>query len=69
MYRGRRRRVGAEVLSDGVSFRVWAPGRRRVAVVIEEPAGEIALTAGAEGHFEGIVRDAGPGTDYRFRLD
>ena len=69
MYRGRRRRVGAEVLSDGVSFRVWAPGRRRVAVVIEEPASEIELTAGADDHFEGIVRDASAGTEYRFRLD
>ena len=71
--RGRRLEVGAEVIpGEGVHFRVWAPGRRAVAVVLEGGPGSpesIPLDASAEGHFEGLVPGAGVGTRYRFKLD
>jgi maltooligosyltrehalose trehalohydrolase len=72
----RRFPVGAEYTPDeGTRFRVWAPKRRRVAVVLEEgqPSGrdarEVALDAEGGGYFSGLVREAAPGARYRFRLD
>jgi maltooligosyltrehalose trehalohydrolase len=63
----RRRRIGAEIISDGVSFRVWAPAHERVAVVLD--SGEIVpLTRERTGHFSAVVSNAGAGTKYRFRL-
>jgi maltooligosyltrehalose trehalohydrolase len=70
--------VGAEVQpAGGVHFRVWAPRRERVEVVLE---GGIAASSGAtplthelesegEGYFSGLVLAAGAGTLYRYRLD
>jgi maltooligosyltrehalose trehalohydrolase len=63
----RRRPIGAEVLGEGVDFRVWAPDHHDVAVVIGD--GDIALDSEGNGYFRGIVRDARAGTRYRFRLD
>src|SRR5262249_21781153 len=65
----RRRPVGAELIAPGrTHFRVWAPARRRVEVVIEGgPAVELAREARG-GHFSG-ESDAGAGSRYRFRLD
>jgi maltooligosyltrehalose trehalohydrolase len=65
---GRRFPIGAEPLSDGISVRVWAPSRKSVSVVIEG-GGTQPLAREAEGYFSGLVKDAGPGTLYRFRLD
>ena len=71
--RRRRLEVGAEVIpGEGVHFRVWAPGRRSVTVVLEGGPGSpnpVALTSSAGGYFEGLVAGAGPGTVYRYRLD
>lgn len=65
----RRLPVGAEVdpAGGGVHFRVWAPDRRAVAVVIDGRA--TPLTREPSGHFSGVVADARDGTRYRFRLD
>ncbi|MBY0524189.1 MAG: malto-oligosyltrehalose trehalohydrolase [Gemmataceae bacterium] len=72
----RRMLVGAELTSKGVHFRVWAPRRRKVRVVLETGPGtrndkptDFLLTAHDDGYFEGTVADAGVGTRYRFRLD
>ncbi len=73
----RRRPIGAEVVPGlGVHFRVWAPKRKTVEVVIEGGPGSsssgqhaAALQAEPNGYFSGLVTDAGPGTLYRFRLD
>src|SRR5262249_46337398 len=65
---GRRLPVGAEVVGGGVSFRVWAPRRRSVAVVIEGGAAT-PLHAEGNGYFSGLVPDPGEGTLYRYRLD
>ena len=35
MSRGASRHLGATLLEDGILFRVWAPGRRTVEVVVE----------------------------------
>jgi maltooligosyltrehalose trehalohydrolase len=74
----RRLPVGAEMQPEGgAHFRVWAPRRRRVAVVLEGGAGPTAgrerstfeLTAEGDGYFSGLVADAQAGMRYRFRLD
>jgi maltooligosyltrehalose trehalohydrolase len=71
--------VGAEVLpTGGVHFRVWAPRRMRVDVVLEEQmttasGGNDALTYELEqepaGYYSGFVASATAGTLYRYRLD
>jgi maltooligosyltrehalose trehalohydrolase len=63
--------VGAELLPQGgAHFRVWAPRRREVAVVLEGAGGgEFRLEPEANGDFAGRVAAAGAGTTYRFCLD
>ena len=66
--------VGAEPLPEGgVHFRVWAPRRRRVQVVLEgkREGGPRPLELDPEGngYFSGELPVAGPGTPYRYRLD
>ena len=70
----RRLPVGAEIAPDGgVHFRVWAPKRRRVDVVLEGPARAPArahpLEPEEDGYFSALVPEASAGTRYRFRLD
>lgn len=64
----RRYPIGAEPVSDGVHFRVWAPDRRDVAVVIEGHPIQHLATEG-DGYFSGRVPDVGSGALYRFQLD
>ncbi|MBY0513052.1 MAG: malto-oligosyltrehalose trehalohydrolase [Gemmataceae bacterium] len=63
--------VGAEVAPGGVHFRVWAPVRSGVAVVLESgaAAGEHALEAEGNGYFSGLVPGAAAGDRYRLRPD
>jgi maltooligosyltrehalose trehalohydrolase len=63
--------VGAEVTPGGVHFRVWAPKRRRVDVVLELPDGPLIhpLEAEGDGYFSGLVEEARAGHRYRFQLD
>jgi len=73
----RRLPVGAEVQPvAGVHFRVWAPCRKQLDVVIEkvpEHAGSdprtYELDAEGNGYFSGLVLDARVGSLYRYRLD
>jgi len=63
--------VGADIVSGGVHFRVWAPRAARVDVVIE---GEVAsrtvrLDAEEKGYFSAMVTGVGDGALYRYRLD
>jgi maltooligosyltrehalose trehalohydrolase len=63
----RRRAIGAEVIAGGVEFRVWAPKRKRVAVVIDDR--DHPLAAEEDGYFCGVVGEARAGTRYTLRLD
>jgi maltooligosyltrehalose trehalohydrolase len=72
----RRLPVGAEVArGGGVFFRVWAPKRARVEVVLEGGPGAeggsktVELSKSADGYFEALAPGAGEGTLYRYRLD
>ncbi|GLC28079.1 malto-oligosyltrehalose trehalohydrolase [Roseisolibacter agri] len=75
----RRLPVGAELAPEGgAHFRVWAPERARVTVVLEPGdergaargvAQEFALEREDDGYFSGHVADARAGTRYRYRLD
>ncbi len=65
------RPIGAIVKSpELVHFCVWAPGRRRVEVVLESEPNRptFALTKDAEGYFSGDAK-AAAGALYRYRLD
>lgn len=68
--RPRRWPVGAELVSIGcTSFRVWAPQRTRVELVVEGSPGQtVELRAEGKGYFSGTA-NVGPGALYRFRLD
>jgi maltooligosyltrehalose trehalohydrolase len=64
----RRLPVGAEVQpAGGVHFRVWAPRRERVDVVIDDRA--FPLESEGNGYFSAPVAEARAGTRYRYRLD
>jgi maltooligosyltrehalose trehalohydrolase len=71
---GRRFPIGAEVQPEGgAHFRVWAPSRRRVEVVMDPADGggqnvTLLQTQGA-GYFGGLARWAQAGVRYWFRLD
>ncbi len=64
--------IGARVCDGGVSFRVWAPDRHRVEVVLyagDRPAAVHPLDRAADGYWSGLVSGTGAGTRYMFRLD
>ena len=69
----RRYPVGAEVMPDGgTHFRVWAPRRSKVAVILEfsdDKPTAVELKAETSGYFSGLVAQAKAGALYRFRLD
>lgn len=62
--------MGAEPQpAAGVHFRVWAPRRRRVEVVIEGKSAAHPLSPEGNGYFSGEIAEARTGTPYRYRLD
>jgi maltooligosyltrehalose trehalohydrolase len=66
---GRRLPVGAEVLPrGGVDFRVWAPRRGSVEVVLGDGR-RFPLDREEGGYYSGHVAEAAAGTLYRYRLD
>ncbi|MFO1058725.1 MAG: malto-oligosyltrehalose trehalohydrolase [Dongiaceae bacterium] len=67
----RRLPVGAEPVAGGVAFRVWAPERRRVEVVIEDGSAPRVERLAPEpgGYFAATVAGAAAGQRYRYRLD
>lgn len=66
----RRLPTGAEPTEAGVSFRVWAPKRQRVEIVLDgNTSAAVEVSAEADGYFSGIVSKARAGTRYQFRLD
>ncbi len=65
----RRYPIGAEVTPEGVHFRVWAPKRRRVEVVLNGDDTAVPLQREEPGYFAGLIPDARADLRYRFRLD
>ncbi|HEU5040378.1 MAG TPA: malto-oligosyltrehalose trehalohydrolase [Gemmatimonadales bacterium] len=61
--------IGAIPGSDGVRFRVWAPEAARVEVVLDAGEGVYPLQREDGGYHVGVVRQAGVGSRYRYRLD
>src|SRR3954469_19266042 len=64
--------IGAEVRPGGVHFRVWAPRRNKLSVVLESRSDSqecIELSPEANGYFSGLVTEASAGSLYRFLLD
>lgn len=62
----RRYPVGAEITPEGASFRIWAPTRERIEIVIEG-GDSVPLERESGGCYSGTIHEAGPGT--RYRLD
>jgi maltooligosyltrehalose trehalohydrolase len=64
-------RLGATVDHDGrVSFRVWAPHCKNVAVEFTHSNGQVhQLKPGKAGYFEAVVDDVAPDQQYLFVLD
>jgi maltooligosyltrehalose trehalohydrolase len=67
----RRLPIGAELVEDGVEFRIWAPQCRHLSVVIESAihSRELPAERDARGYFRLHVPGLVAGARYRFRLD
>src|SRR5689334_9877872 len=64
----RRFPIGVEVGAGGGFFRVWAPSRTRVDVVVEGLA-PVTLETESGGYFSAYVPGARAGMRYRYRVD
>ncbi len=60
--------IGAIATSGGVQFRVWAPKCSRVELILENAPAKTLAPEG-RGYFSGLVAEAKPDSQYRFRLD
>ena len=65
----RRRSIGAELAANGVSFRVWAPARSRVSIILDGSDEAFALEREDGGYFSATIAATRAGSRYRFRLD
>jgi maltooligosyltrehalose trehalohydrolase len=65
----RRMPVGAEPQTAGVHFRVWAPDRERVEVVVDGRRKSTVLSPERGGYHSGLVPGLDAGARYRYRLD
>ena len=62
--------LGAWPDADGVRFRVWAPDKTRIEVVLEGPEPRtIPLAKHSDGTFSGLGPGLGAGSRYRYRVD
>jgi maltooligosyltrehalose trehalohydrolase len=61
--------LGAQVEDGAVQFRVWAPKRARVDVVLEEDGRSFPLTKDGHGYFSALVPIASTGMSYWYRVD
>jgi malto-oligosyltrehalose trehalohydrolase len=59
-------RFGAELDRSGVTFRLWAPGAKRVEVMLDRA---YPMQARPEGWYEAMIQQARAGTLYRYRID
>jgi maltooligosyltrehalose trehalohydrolase len=61
--------VGAELMPGGVHFRVWAPLRKTVEVVLRGDPNSFPLQPEPSGYFCGLVQSARAQSLYKYRLD
>jgi maltooligosyltrehalose trehalohydrolase len=65
--------MGATLLPDGARFRVWAPERTEIHLVLVEPdgreRGRVGLRRDANGFFTGDVENVGHGDLYFYQVD
>ncbi len=59
---------GATVMSDGVRFRLWAPGCNRLSLVLEDDDRTVPMAVRPDGFFETFVPGLGAGALYRYLL-
>jgi maltooligosyltrehalose trehalohydrolase len=64
---------GAEVIEGGVHFRVWAPRRKRIQLILVDEHGDelrrIDLEEEPDGFFSVLAPEAGPGSLYWYQCD
>src|SRR5262245_51450896 len=60
------RQFGPLLTGNGVRFRLWAPGARRVELLLDRP---IAMTQQDGGWYAADIAEAAAGTRYKFRID
>src|SRR4051794_35286993 len=61
-----RRQFGAELTSDGATFRLWAPAAKRVDLLLDEPH---FLSRGEDGWFSANIAGVKAGALYKYRID
>jgi maltooligosyltrehalose trehalohydrolase len=61
--------LGADLTHEGVSFRVWAPEKKTVEVILENDGRSVALEPQSDGYFSAMTGGLGAGCLYRYRLD
>lgn len=60
--------LGADVMKDGVRFRVWAPKASSVSLVITGEPQPFPMNAEGRGYFSTLIRDLEPGRRYHYLL-
>src|SRR5271170_1971036 len=63
---------GAELVAEGVRYRVWASEARQVEAIVwtgDEPPRTVPLALDASGYFHGVDHQGEAGDLYKFRLN
>jgi maltooligosyltrehalose trehalohydrolase len=63
---------GADLVTEGVRYRVWAHGAGKAEAVVwtgDAPPRTVPLALDASGYYHGLDRDGEPGDLYKFRLN
>ena len=67
------RSQGADLVEDGVRYRTWAPGKKKVEVVIFDPTGPaeriVSLVKEPGGYFNAVDPDGRAGDRYKYRFE
>jgi 1,4-alpha-glucan branching enzyme len=64
--------MGAELIGNGATFRVWAPGAKAVYLIVNDPDAQAAeddahlLVRDRDGYWVGFFPGITDGTHYRF---
>ncbi|MGC4031525.1 MAG: malto-oligosyltrehalose trehalohydrolase [Tepidisphaeraceae bacterium] len=62
--------IGAEMVNDGISFRVWAPGHKTIEIMFErEGVAVLLLEPELDGYFSGQAVGIAAGDLYKIRID